>query len=548
METIMSEPGPNTNPPSASLGSRLKTWIVKKFFSPDDIAWKNEIAANLFVAKVMLATAALDLVFIVLSMFDLFSVRRGTMLGILIPVFFFLLIPAFVCFRLKGEKKWLKLFLLPVYILVFALVELVLTHNVILCLVFPIILSVRYYSRALTICTGLLTSLVLLFSSWLSIVLRIGPLDLNLVHLQAGAVLQTSEPGTLREIVMSQAAIDYSHLWQHMLTQSFLPKFLLFLMITLLCGEIAFYGRTVIIQEQAEVKKTERLTMELELAKTIQNNMLPSIYPAFPERKEFDVYARMEPAKELGGDFYDFQMIDKDHLALIIADVSGKGIPAAMFMMASKIIINNLSKNRSHDPAKILRAVNKQIGMTNHAEMFVTLWLGILEISTGKLSAANAGHEYPCLKQNDESFSLLKDPHGLVLGALDNTVYRSYDIQLAPGDTLFLYTDGVTEAATTENELFGAERLVDALNLEPSAPVATLVDHVRSAITGFVGDAPQADDITMMALRYYGEAGRPDYVAESENASEEDASPADSVSPAGDEKPAEKESALPETQ
>lgn len=544
----MSEPGPNTNPPSASLGSRLKTWIVKKFFSPDDIAWKNEIAANLFVAKVMLATAALDLVFIVLSMFDLFSVRRGTMLGILIPVFFFLLIPAFVCFRLKGEKKWLKLFLLPVYILVFALVELVLTHNVILCLVFPIILSVRYYSRALTICTGLLTSLVLLFSSWLSIVLRIGPLDLNLVHLQAGAVLQTSEPGTLREIVMSQAAIDYSHLWQHMLTQSFLPKFLLFLMITLLCGEIAFYGRSVIIQEQAEVKKTERLTMELELAKTIQNNMLPSIYPAFPERKEFDVYARMEPAKELGGDFYDFQMIDKDHLALIIADVSGKGIPAAMFMMASKIIINNLSKNRSHDPAKILRAVNKQIGMTNHAEMFVTLWLGILEISTGKLSAANAGHEYPCLKQNDESFSLLKDPHGLVLGALDNTVYRSYDIQLAPGDTLFLYTDGVTEAATTENELFGAERLVDALNLEPSAPVATLVDHVRSAITGFVGDAPQADDITMMALRYYGEAGRPDYVAESENASEEDASPADSVSPAGDEKPAEKESALPETQ
>ena len=548
METIMSEPGPNTNPPSASLGSRLKTWIVKKFFSPDDIAWKNEIAANLFVAKVMLATAALDLVFIVLSMFDLFSVRRGTMLGILIPVFFFLLIPAFVCFRLKGEKKWLKLFLLPVYILVFALVELVLTHNVILCLVFPIILSVRYYSRALTICTGLLTSLVLLFSSWISIVLRIGPLDLNLVHLQAGAVLQTSEPGTLREIVMSQAAIDYSHLWQHMLTQSFLPKFLLFLMITLLCGEIAFYGRTVIIQEQAEVKKTERLTMELELAKTIQNNMLPSIYPAFPERKEFDVYARMEPAKELGGDFYDFQMIDKDHLALIIADVSGKGIPAAMFMMASKIIINNLSKNRSHDPAKILRAVNKQIGMTNHAEMFVTLWLGILEISTGKLSAANAGHEYPCLKQNDESFSLLKDPHGLVLGALDNTVYRSYDIQLAPGDTLFLYTDGVTEAATTENELFGAERLVDALNLEPSAPVATLVDHVRSAITGFVGDAPQADDITMMALRYYGEAGRPDYVAESENASEEDASPADSVSPAGDEKPAEKESTLPETQ
>ena len=290
--------------------------------------------------------------------------------------------------------------------------------------------------------------------------------------------------------------------------------------------------RTVIVEQEAEAQKTERLSMELELAKTIQSNMLPNTYPVFPERKEFDVYARTEPAKELGGDFFDFQMIDRDHLALIIADVAGKGIPAAMFMMASKIIIHNMAKNRNHDPAKILKAVNKQIGANNQSDMFVTLWLGILEISTGLLSAANAGHEYPCLMHKNRDFILLKDPHGLVLGAMDKTEYRSYEIQLVPGDTVFLYTDGVTEATNAENEEFGLERMVDALNLELDVPVAKLVDNVRGAVGAFVGDAPQADDITMMVLRYFGEEGKPES-DEPEAESDAEARPASAVSPDG---------------
>ena len=292
-----------------------------------------------------------------------------------------------------------------------------------------------------------------------------------------------------------------------------IPVFFLLLASALICTENARRGQTVALEEE---KEAERLKMELELAKNVQSNMLPSIYPAFPERKEFDIYARTEPAKELGGDFFDFQMIDKDHLALIIADVSGKGIPAAMFMMASKIIIHNMAKNRSHDPAKILKAVNKQIGANNDTDMFVTLWLGILELSTGMLSAANAGHEYPCLMHKNRDFILLKDPHGLVLGAMDKSDYRSYEIQLVPGDTVFLYTDGVTEAVNAKNEEFGLERMVDALNLELEAPVAKLVDNVRGAINAFVGDAPQADDITMMVLRYFGEEGRPEPEAEPE--------------------------------
>lgn len=284
---------------------------------------------------------------------------------------------------------------------------------------------------------------------------------------------------------------------------------ILFLCAALFCLFLMQRKKEAAREQRDEEKNVERLSTELELAKNIQNNMLPSIYPAFPERKEFDVYARTEPAKELGGDFFDFQMIDREHLALIIADVAGKGIPAAMFMMASKIIIANLAKNRSHDPARILKAVNKQIGANNQSDMFVTLWLGILDLSTGLLSAANAGHEYPCLKHKEQPFRLLKDPHGLVLGVMDKTEYRSYDIQLVPGDTLFLYTDGVTEAVNAEMTEFGTERMVEALNRNPEATVAQLVDHVRDSITSFTGDAPQADDITMMALRYFGEEGKP---------------------------------------
>ena len=311
-----------------------------------------------------------------------------------------------------------------------------------------------------------------------------------------------------------------------------IPVFFLLLAAAAVFSASVKRDRSVIVEQEAEAQKTERLSMELELAKTIQSNMLPNTYPVFPERKEFDVYARTEPAKELGGDFFDFQMIDRDHLALIIADVAGKGIPAAMFMMASKIIIHNMAKNRNHDPAKILKAVNKQIGANNHSDMFVTLWLGILEISTGLLSAANAGHEYPCLMHKNRDFILLKDPHGLVLGAMDKTEYRSYEIQLVPGDTLFLYTDGVTEATNAENEEFGLERMVDALNLELDVPVAKLVDNVRGAVGAFVGDAPQADDITMMVLRYFGEEGKPES-DEPEAESDAEARPASAVSPDG---------------
>ena len=247
----------------------------------------------------------------------------------------------------------------------------------------------------------------------------------------------------------------------------------------------------------------ERIGTELALATRIQADMLPNIFPAFPERPDFDIYATMNPAKEVGGDFYDFFLIDETHLGLVIADVSGKGVPAALFMMISKILVQNYAMT-GRSPAEGLRAVNEQICTNNREEMFVTVWFGILDTATGTITAANAGHEYPALMQAGGRFELVKSRHGFVVGAMSGLRYREYELSLKPGTKLFLYTDGVPEAANVKNEMFGTDRMLDALNLEPSASPETLLRHVREAVDGFVLDAEQFDDITMLCVEYRG--------------------------------------------
>ena len=254
---------------------------------------------------------------------------------------------------------------------------------------------------------------------------------------------------------------------------------------------------------QTVTAEKERIGAELTLATRIQEAMLPHVFPPFPERTEFDIYASMDPAKEVGGDFYDFFLIDDDHLCMVMADVSGKGIPAALFMMACKIILQSVAM-LGRSPAEILDKTNEAICSNNEAHMFVTVWLGILEISTGRLTAANAGHEYPALKKPDGQFELFKDKHGFVLGGMAGMVYREYALQLEPGSKLFLYTDGVPEATDAAYELFGKERMLAALNEEPGGTPEQLLKNVRRAVDAFVKDAEQFDDLTMLCLEYKG--------------------------------------------
>ena len=249
----------------------------------------------------------------------------------------------------------------------------------------------------------------------------------------------------------------------------------------------------------------ERISTELSLAARIQMDMIPSVFPAFPDRKDFDIYASVEPAREIGGDFYNFFLIDETHLCAIIADVSGKGVPAALFMMASTIVlVDNARMGKS--PAEILKSANEAICATNREEMFVTVWLGILDLETGKLTTANAGHEYPYLKQPGGAYEMVSDPHSFVVGGLEGIVYRNYEIMMEPGARLFVYTDGVVEATDKDEVLFGTERLLNALNKEPDAEPEKLLSNVKESVDRFVADAEQFDDMTMLCLEYNGPA------------------------------------------
>ena len=248
-------------------------------------------------------------------------------------------------------------------------------------------------------------------------------------------------------------------------------------------------------------QENERIRSELAMASRIQSAMLPGIFPAFPERKEFDIYASMDPVRGVGGDFFDFFFIDRDHLCLLIADVSGKGIPAALFMMASKIILADNAKS-GKSPAQILQDTNEAICANNPEEMFVTVWLGILDISTGLLTTANAGHEYPALMHADGQFELFRDRHGLVVGGMPGVKYHEHSLQMYPGSKLFVYTDGVPEATDAENALFGTTRMLEALNAHANESPKQILHGVRQAVNEFVSDMEQFDDLTMMCLEY----------------------------------------------
>ena len=251
----------------------------------------------------------------------------------------------------------------------------------------------------------------------------------------------------------------------------------------------------------------ERIETELDLARRIQADMLPSVFPPFPDRSDVDIYASMTPAKEVGGDFYDFFLIDEDHLGLAIADISGKGIPAALFMMTCKTLVQN-NATAGFGPSEVLSAVNRQICQNNREQMFVTMWFGILDLQTGRLVAANAGHEFPALKKPGQRFEIYKDKHCFVLGGMDDTVYKEYEMQLEPGTKLFVYTDGVPEATDKRDQAFGTERMLAALN-EPSQDdkCQAVLERVQLAIARFVGSAPQFDDITMLCVEYKGPNG-----------------------------------------
>ena len=248
-------------------------------------------------------------------------------------------------------------------------------------------------------------------------------------------------------------------------------------------------------------KDRERINSELTIAKSIQTSSLPDIFPPFPNRKEFDIYATMVAAKEVGGDFYDFYFIDDDHFMFLIADVSGKGIPAALFMMTTKTMINNIAQ-MTKDPKELIKIINDKICASNKNGLFITMFAAIVDVKTGKMSCINCGHNPILIKQNNGKYKYLHLEPNSVLGVIEDAEFNIHEVQLQEGDFVFAYTDGITEAMNDKNEMYGEERLLNCLNNAKTQSIDGIVNEVKANVREFTGEVPQSDDMTMLTFKY----------------------------------------------
>ncbi|MBP3820278.1 SpoIIE family protein phosphatase [bacterium] len=251
-------------------------------------------------------------------------------------------------------------------------------------------------------------------------------------------------------------------------------------------------------------KEKERINSELNIAKSIQISSLPSVFPPFPDRQEFDIYASMDTAKEVGGDFYDFYFMDENHIMFIIADVSGKGVPAALFMMTAKTLINNISQIVK-DPSDIIEQINNKICASNKNGFFITLFAGIVDLRTGKMSCINCGHNPPLILTNDGKYKYMDLDQNVALGVFENMNFKIVDINLNPGDIILTYTDGVTEALNENDDMYGEDRLKDCLNKNKDITnIKDIINTIKNDVKQFSGSVSQSDDMTMLIFKYYG--------------------------------------------
>lgn len=463
----------------------------------DEMFRETEKQANRLGALILLCSGVILLLILILTALGVFLLPLESVFSPAVQAIVEIVILLVICRAVKYEAWWLKPILLFGLVVVYARLDGMLTHKAAILMVIPVVFSSRYFSIRLTVFTSILSTVVFAASAYWGA--THGMINLNIVTFPEGTQM-IATGGFLGDAIKNAGAEDKMLIVNTMLFD-YLPKWLMFSIISIISCNIARRGRDMVVSQHEKDVKTARIESELDLASNIQADMLPNIYPAFPDRPEFDIYASMNPAKEVGGDFYDFFLIDDDHLCMVIADVSGKGVPAALFMMASKIILaNNAMMGKS--PAQILNDTNAAICSNNREEMFVTVWLGILEISTGKLTAANAGHEYPAVKRANGGFELLKDKHGFVIGGMEGVKYKEYEINIEPGSKIFLYTDGVPEATDGDGQMFGTDRMLEALNSESNVTPEKTLKSVRAAVDGFVKQAEQFDDLTMLCLEY----------------------------------------------
>ena len=475
----------------------------KKNNESDSVLEENERHANIVTAIIMINIFLTQIIICILTLLDVLFLDKNTTILFMVIGVVFLLIPSTICLKIKGKGYYTKHVLFFLLTTSLAMINALLTYTSLAILVIPIILAARYYSKKFIIYVAILTTIMYGISAYLGT--YIGFTDLNYIDLPKGTIvrIETTLEDAIENLNLSQQQIIKSIMFE-----SFVPKLLIYLIVIVVaCVHVSQSGKKMIDRQKELSEEGARIESELNIAKGIQKNILPSTFPIFPEYKEFDIYASMKPAKEVGGDFYDMFLTDENHLAMVIADVSGKGVPAALIMMTARTLIKNTALN-GYSADETYNKVNQMLCEGNTSNHFVTSWFGILDIRNGKLEFVNAGHNPPLLYSKEKNtFEYLKTEPNLILAIMENTEYQKHEIILKPGDKLFLYTDGVTEAQNENDELYGEERLQDYLNTHIEQDIENTIKGVKDSIDSFVQNAKQFDDITMLELIFMEKKG-----------------------------------------
>ena len=470
---------------------------VNKAIAEGDTFRANEITANVMVGTTLMIIFLFMLLCWILNEVGVFTadkhiMRIAVMLGCIIEVPITVLNSIHV-----GTKPWLKVPLMVDLTLVCAILTATLGHNVTLAMVFPMLVSTRYfdekYTKDVAVCSAVVFAVSCVFCGFFGI------LNLNMVKFPDGAELSVLPNGSLREAIL-EAGLDRGAYVKSLILNEFIPRLIIFLSMSVTCRYISSRGKNMIEVQAENAKKTSRIETELDLATKIQTSMLPCLLPAFPGHENIELRAVYHPAKEVGGDFYDYFIIDKTHVGVVIADVSGKGVGAALFMTISKTVLKN-QLQLGISPEEALTNANRQLCENNDAGLFVTCWAGVYNTDTGVLTFVNAGHNPPVVLRKGQQPEFLKQRSGFVLAGMDGFKYRQQELQLALGDEMFFYTDGVTEATNAENKLYGEPRLIECLAGCTEAGVCEQLTVLKEDIDKFVGGADQFDDITIMAMR-----------------------------------------------
>ena len=453
---------------------------------------ENERNANHYTVRCLTFAAVVTVLIWILNLLNFFVVD-DTLMNLVMPISIVLLIIPLLLEKFASiPSHILRYILFLFFVLVIALMSVAMPRHLVLAWACPVMLACHYYSPKFAR-FALIATLVMMFAALYGGII-FGEWDRNILGTY---IAEYDEFPARLEFLRADGKSVFLGAFEFY----YIPRAGILCVVYLICSTLSKRTRNLLVKQAEAVGETERIAAELSVAHHIQTSMLPNIFPAFPDHEEFDIYASMTPAKEVGGDFYDFFMVDDRHLALVIADVSGKGVPAALFMVIGKTLIKDHT-TPDRDLGAIFTKVNELLCQSNSEGLFITAFEGVLDLDTGDFIYVNAGHDAPFICRKDGSYEQLAVKPGFVLAGMEETKFTEGRITLGEGDKLFHYTDGVTEATNTHNMFYGKERLLLVLNENKQQNPKETLSAVKADIDDFVGETPQFDDITMLCVEY----------------------------------------------